>query len=304
MKHRLFKVGGTPLVHAEKLGDVLGLPHLYLKVENKNPTRTQKDRAALALVNDALQKGYSELTIGTCGNFGASLATLCNARGLKCTVFIPKRYQGVRSQEMERDGAVVVCTNEGYEDAVEKSSAHACMTTCYDANPTSSQASLASIKAYAEIAAEISRSIPSTQLESVWVAVGNGTTLAGVHYGFHRLGNKPTFGAVSSRDNNAILASFDQKRAVELDPDSLVETSVNEPLLNYRAFQVKEALEALSDSGMVYGATDDEMLDAAKMIYTEENITTQPASASVLSGLLAHMNSLQKGKSHVLILTS
>lgn len=300
----LQEIGNTPLIHARKLGELLGLPRIYIKTENKNPTRTQKDRAALALVIDALERGYAELTIGTCGNFGASLAAICGAHNIRCTVFMPERYQGVRGEEMERDGAIIVYTKEGYEGAVAESSIHARRNKIYDANPTSPRAALASLRAYSEIAFEISRTIPSSDLESVWVAVGNGTTLAGIYNGFYQLGSEPIFGAVSSKGNNAILASFEEKRAVELDPETLTETHVNEPLLNYRAFHVNEVLRALGDTGRVYGATDIEMLHAAEMLYTEESIITQPASASVLFGLIAHKNSLQKNKSHVLILTS
>lgn len=300
---RVTKVGDTPLIKSISIGGSIGLPHLYFKTESANPTHTQKDRAALALVMDARNSGYLGLTIGTCGNFGASLAIFCNLYDLQCTVFMPGRYKGARGREMEQEGAVVIYTDKGYEEAVAESANYALINKLYDANPTSLRAAHTSIEAYIKISSEIDRDIIG-EVESVWVAVGNGTTLAGVSEGFRLLGMNPIVGAVSSKDNNAILTSFDQKAIVELDPESLTETHVNEPLLNHQAFQVNEALEALYDRGKVYGATDAEMLHAAETIRREEDIFTQPASASVLAGLIAHKDSLQKSKSHVLILTS
>lgn len=298
------KIGNTPLIEAKKLGKLIGLPHLYLKVESKNPTGTHKDRAALAIVDDVVANGYLSLTIGTCGNFGASLAALCNENKINCSVFIPKRYKSERRIEIEKSGAKIFYSKRGYEEAVEESSMYAKTNGCYDANPSSSQSSIASINGYAAIASEICNSIHMEELESVWVVVGNGTTLSGLHNGFSNRGYSPRYGAVSSKNNNAILESFNRNSLCELDSKSLVETIINEPLLNWRSYQVKEAMIALKKNGLAYGATDQEMVDASIMIYREEKIRSNPASAAVLTGIVRNKMELDPHKSHVLILTS
>ena len=47
--------GGTPLVHARRLGASLGLANLYLKVEGQNPTGSFKDRGMVVAVAKALE---------------------------------------------------------------------------------------------------------------------------------------------------------------------------------------------------------------------------------------------------------
>jgi threonine synthase len=81
--------GGTPLVHARRLGAELGLANLYLKFEGTNPTGSFKDRGMVLAVNRALGAGARAVVCASTGNTSASAAAYAAAAGLACHVILP-----------------------------------------------------------------------------------------------------------------------------------------------------------------------------------------------------------------------
>ncbi|MBA3689388.1 MAG: pyridoxal-phosphate dependent enzyme, partial [Chloroflexi bacterium] len=59
--------GGTPLVHAARLGAELGLDALYLKFEGTNPTGSFKDRGMVLAVNRAVASGARAVVCASTG---------------------------------------------------------------------------------------------------------------------------------------------------------------------------------------------------------------------------------------------
>ena len=74
--------GGTPLLHAERLGRELGLRNLLIKDESRNPTGSFLDRGSTVLLSLAKQRGVDEVSCVTTGNLGASLAAYCAKAGV------------------------------------------------------------------------------------------------------------------------------------------------------------------------------------------------------------------------------
>lgn len=64
-----------------------------MKAEFLNPGGSVKDRAALFLIKDSLEKNLikegATIVEGTAGNTGIGLAHICNALGYKCVIFMP-----------------------------------------------------------------------------------------------------------------------------------------------------------------------------------------------------------------------
>ncbi len=69
--------GGTPLVPAPRLAQRLGLLHVYLKLEQCNPTGSFKDRQIAVAFCKSLEWGHREFAIASSGNAGVSLAAFC-----------------------------------------------------------------------------------------------------------------------------------------------------------------------------------------------------------------------------------
>jgi len=82
--------GGTPLVHARRLGAELGLPNLFLKVEGTNPTGSFKDRGMVVAVSRALELGARSIACASTGNTSASAAAYGASAGLEVVVVLPR----------------------------------------------------------------------------------------------------------------------------------------------------------------------------------------------------------------------
>ncbi|MGQ9732865.1 MAG: threonine synthase, partial [Candidatus Zipacnadales bacterium] len=79
--------GGTPLVPAPRLAKHLGLSHLYLKLEQCNPTGSFKDRQIAVAFCKALEWGHRAFGIASSGNAGVSLAAFCARAGCVANVW-------------------------------------------------------------------------------------------------------------------------------------------------------------------------------------------------------------------------
>lgn len=294
----------NPLIKAKKIGDLIGIENLYFKLESQNKSGTFKSRAADVLVKEAIKHQSPGITIGTCGNFGMAIIKSSPA-SLNCHIFVPKHYNYSQlTKEATKSRNVKIYPIEGkYEDAVENSIKFSKETGCYNANPQNKSAKL-SITAYSKISKEIVKQ-PKTTPQYLWISVGNGTGIAGLYYFFKNKSKKPKLCAVSSLNNNAIVKSIFYGYPVELDPNILRETLVNEPLLNWRSYQINEAIEAINQTeGLAVEVTDGEMLNAQKMIKTYENIDNIPAAAAAFAGLLKNLKIINRLKKHVIVLTA
>ena len=56
-------VGNTIFVRSGNIEPIIGCKRLFLKFEGGNPTGTQKDRIAQALIGDAIKKGYQQIEL-------------------------------------------------------------------------------------------------------------------------------------------------------------------------------------------------------------------------------------------------
>ena len=81
--------GYTPLLHARRLGQALGLSHLYIKDEGLNPTGSFKARGLCIAVSRAWELGVEEVVIPSAGNAAGAMAAYAAKAGLRSHVFMP-----------------------------------------------------------------------------------------------------------------------------------------------------------------------------------------------------------------------
>ena len=85
--------GNTPTLPARALGRLLGLSHLYLKDETKNPTLTTKDRMASVVLSFFQEVGVREFACSSTGNSSTSFATgVERFPGFKLHVFVGRDF--------------------------------------------------------------------------------------------------------------------------------------------------------------------------------------------------------------------
>jgi cysteine synthase B len=107
----LDSVGGTPLVGLPRLSPSPDV-RLWAKLEDRNPTGSVKDRAALAMVDQAEKDGLlapgATLLEPTSGNTGISLAMVARQRGYRLVCVMPENTSAERTQLLEAWGATVI----------------------------------------------------------------------------------------------------------------------------------------------------------------------------------------------------
>jgi threonine synthase len=81
--------GMTPLIHARRLGDRLGLSRLYIKDEGLNPTGSFKARGLSAAVTMAKALGAATIALPTAGNAGGAAAAYAARAALHCVIAMP-----------------------------------------------------------------------------------------------------------------------------------------------------------------------------------------------------------------------
>ncbi len=117
-------IGNTPHV---KLNRLFGADHsVYIKLERANPGASIKDRIALAMIEDAEQKGLlhkdSVIIEPTSGNTGIGLAMVAAVKGYKMILVMPESMSIERRRLMSLYGASFELTprEKGMKGAIEK----------------------------------------------------------------------------------------------------------------------------------------------------------------------------------------
>jgi len=283
--------GGTPVFRAKYLEHLFSFKKIFLKFEGVNPSGTHKDRAALRHVKYAIEKGYDTISIGTCGNYGVAMSYYSRLLGLKAEVFVPERYHTPKVEIMRQNGAIVNEVAGAYEDAVEISRDIAYENNWYDANPGNATTDL-SYEAYSRISYELFQQFGRAP-DAVAVPVGNGTTLAGIYIGFLNLkkagliNNIPRMLGASTTGGNPIVKAFKNKsELIDIKPDNLVESSINEPLIASHAYDGEIGLKAIRESnGFAEYISDNKMMYYKRLIKKEIGLNVLPASTAPLEAI-------------------
>ena len=117
-------VGKTPLVRINKLNEAKA--EVYAKLEFFNPSGSVKDRAALAMIEDAERKGVLKpgglIIEPTSGNTGIGLALTAAVKGYKLILTMPDTMSVERRKFLLSLGAELVLTEgaKGMKGAIEK----------------------------------------------------------------------------------------------------------------------------------------------------------------------------------------
>jgi threonine synthase len=99
--------GMTPLLRADRLGQRLGLKHLYIKDEALNPTGSFKARGLALAIARAAELGVTQVAIPSAGNAGSATAAYAARAGLQAHVFMPRDVPRAFIIECQVNGARV-----------------------------------------------------------------------------------------------------------------------------------------------------------------------------------------------------
>jgi threonine synthase len=314
----LHAVGWTPLYRPIRLAEKAGAPNLWLKDDGRNPTASFKDRASAVVVIRAEEIGADVVVTASTGNAGAALAGMAAAVGMPAVILAPKSAPQAKVAQLLMFGAEVYLVDGTYDQAFDLSLEAAeafgwyCRNTGY--NPFTAEGKKT---AAFEICEQFTNAILPGGSEvlsweapaAVFVSVGDGNIISGLHKGFIDLKSlgwierMPRLFGVQAEGSAAVYRAF-EAGSDEIEPvhahtlaDSI---SVDLPRDGFRA------LRAVRETGGAFLAVSDlEILSAMRELGREAAVFAEPAGAAAFAGAL---KAIQIGKvdaqEHILVLNT
>ncbi len=288
--------GGTPVYNPSQLRLELGLKNLWIKDEGKNPTASFKDRASAVVIARAREIGSEIVVTASTGNAGAALAGLAASIGQKAIIFAPKTAPPAKIAQLLVYQAEVILVDGNYDAAFDLSVEAAnefgwyCRNTGF--NPfTIEGKKTASFEIWEDII--IKKSMDHQPL-SIFVSVGDGNIISGIHKGFKDLislgwmEHMPRIFGIQSEGSAAIANAFNNKTE-EIKPvrantiaDSI---SVDLPRDGLRAVRA-----ATRTNGAYITVNDQQILEAIGAL-GKAGIFSEPAGATAYAGLVRAIES-------------
>ena len=173
-------IGNTPIVKIKNTDE--DSADLYVKVESRNPSGSVKDRAALYIMNDFIEKGLVKeggtVIEATSGNTGVAISMIGAVLGINVIIVMPETMTIERRRLMKAYGAQLVLTpgEFGMQGAVDKAEA---LSEELNAPIVGQFVNKANVNAHVETTGkEILRELPD--INGFVAGIGTGGTVTGV----------------------------------------------------------------------------------------------------------------------------
>lgn len=271
--------GDTPLIPAPRLAKAIS-PHLtiYLKYEGANPTGSFKDRGMTMAISKAAEEGVQAVICASTGNTSASAAAYAARAGMRCYVLLPsgKVALGKLTQALMHSAKVVAI--DGNFDAA------------------------------LEMVQQVAEQYPITIVNSINPYRGEGQKTAAFEI-CDELGDAPHYHAIPVGNARNIVAYWQgykeyyrHGRTTRLPKMLGFQAAGAAPLVEGRIIEHpetiatairignpaswKEAIAARDESGgLIEKVTDEEILDAYRLLASLEGVFAEPASVAPIAGL-------------------
>jgi len=289
----LHAAGATPVFKPPRLAAELGMDKLWIKDESRNPTASFKDRASAIVVGRAREIHAEVVVTASTGNAGAALAGMAAAIGQKAIIFAPKTAPPAKIAQLVVFGAQVILVDGSYDDAFDLTVQAAqefgwyCRNTGY--NPFTAEGKKTAAFEIWEWLTSARISHHPLEPPTVFVSVGDGNIISGIHKGFKDLQalgwleTIPRLIGVQADGSAAIANAFTagSEEIIPVKATTLADSiSVDLPRDGLRAVRA-----ATQTGGAYLTVSDQEILEAIAALGTC-GIFAEPAGAAAYAGLV------------------
>ena len=304
----LHAVGWTPVFAMPQLAEKLGLTQLWLKDESRNPTASFKDRASAIVVARAREINAEVVVTASTGNAGAALAGMAAAVGQAAVIFAPKSAPPAKVAQLLVFGAKVMLVDGTYDDAFDLTILASqefgwyCRNTGY--NPFTVEGKKTAAYEIWEYMQDAVGETPYT----VFVSVGDGNIISGLHKGFKDLlalgwiTQIPRIIGVQA-DGSAAVANAFRSGSEEIIP-VVARTLADSISVDLPRDGVRAVRAARETGGTYITVTDEEILTAIAEL-GKVGVFAEPAGATSYAGLVkAASSDIVVGDEPVLVLNT
>ncbi len=271
--------GFTPLVRAHRLGDALGLRQLYLKNDTRNPTWSFKDRVVAVALAAVKTFGFTVLSCASTGNLANAVAAHAAKAGLRAVVFIPKGLERAKVITTAVYRPTVVEVEGTYDDVnrlcLEIGDEHRWAIANVNLRPYYSEG--AKTLAY-EVAEQLGWRAP----DRVIVPVGSGNMFVKIHKGFEefeRLGlirpRTVRMTAAQAEGCGPVATAYRENsdKVIPVRPSTVAKSlAIGAPADGHYVLDLVKRTGGAAES-----VTDEETIDAIRLLAETEGVFTEPA---------------------------
>ncbi len=289
--------GNTPLIKADNFAQAIGLKaDIYLKYEGLNPTGSFKDRGMTMAVTKAVEDGATAIICASTGNTSASAAAYAARAKIKCYVLIPDGHiaMGKLSQAMMY-GAKVIAINGNFDEAlsaVREISSKYPITLVNSVNPYR-------IEGQKTGAFEIVDALNDAP-DYHFIPVGNAGNITAYWKGYkeyfeNKLSTKlPKMMGIQAAGAAPIVLGH------KVENPETIATAIR--IGNPASWKYAEAARDES-KGTIDMVTDEEILEAYRLLARTEGVFAEPGSIASIAGLIKLKDQVKEGSKVVCILT-
>jgi threonine synthase len=273
--------GDTPLIPAPHLSDLTGR-RVLLKYDGTNPTGSFKDRGMTLAVSKAVEAGAGAVACASTGNTSASAAAYAARAGIECLVVLPvgNVALGKLSQAI-RHGAKVVAVTGSFDDALElvrKVTAEREIVLVNSINPYR-------ILGQQSGAWEVLDALGEAPAVHA-LPVGNAGNITAYWKGYGIEERRPVMWGFQAAGAAPIVLG----RPVAHPETIATAIRIGAPASWEGAVAARD-----ESGGRIESVTDDEILDAYRLLAEKEGVFAEPASAASVAGVLKYRDDLPEG---------
>ncbi|HSB29712.1 MAG TPA: threonine synthase [Pyrinomonadaceae bacterium] len=283
-----FGEGWTPLLPAARLGESVGINHLYIKDEGQNPTQSFKARGMTAAVSMARELGVKKLAVPSAGNAAGALAAYAARAGLECFIFMPRDTPRANVVECEQTGAHVTLMDGLITDCGAEVGRRKEAEGWFDVSTLKEPYRVEGKKTLGyEVAEQLDWELPDV----IIYPTGGGTGLIGMWKAFDEMeqlgwigSKRPRMVTVQASGCAPIVRAFEEgKRFADEFPNAATTASGLRVPKAIGDFLILDALR--QSGGTAVAVTDDELIEATQEIGASEGVFCAPEGAACLPAL-------------------
>jgi threonine synthase len=271
--------GSTPLVRSTRIVERVGCRELYFKLEGCNPSGSFKDRGMVVAVAKALESGARAVICASTGNTSASAAAYAAKAGVDCYVVIPggKIAMGKLGQAVAY-GATTLAISGNFDDAlriVRTLSERHGIALVNSVNPYR-------LEGQKTAAFEVIDALGDAP-DALCLPVGNAGNISAYWKGFLE------YAEAGISTKHPRMVGFQAAGAAPLvlghpvEHPETIATAIR--IGNPASWELATAVRDES-GGSIEAVTDDEIIEAYRLLAREEGVFGEPASAASVAGLL------------------
>ena len=282
-------VGWTPLYRTTRLAQELGLKQLWVKDDGRLPTASFKDRASAIAVVKAQEQQAEMIAVASTGNAAAALSGLCASVKQSNVIFVPETAPQAKIAQLLVFGSTVILVKGTYDDAFDL-----CMQAVaeYDWYNRNTGYNPYMTEGKKTVSFEICEQLGWQAPDRVFVSVGDGCIIGGVHKGLKDLlalgwiDHLPKLMGVQAAGSAYLHDAWKNGEDVLTKPPINAQTVADSISAGLPRDRLKAMAAVKETGGAFLTVTDNEILAAIPALARGCGVFAEPAGAAAYAGLL------------------